>query len=251
VFSGSGNGARWHGQGYYWSFPSGATLAFGFLDTENDKFNHKGAEYQFIGFDELTEHSRSSYEYLFSRLRKADGLPVPLRMRATSNPGGPGHAWVKEKFITGAKQRGSIFVKEDDGEVRLFIPSRLGDNSSLDEAQYRRGLSRLDHITRRQLEDGDWDVTREGLLFRVVRDRPRGSGGLRVVPVLGLGGDEERRQQRSLLHGGGAARTSRVSAPTPTSPATTADSTSSMCPSHGHRSWSEGSRRRDSPTACK
>jgi hypothetical protein len=40
--------------GKKWVFPSGATLEFGYLDAETDKYQYQSAEYQYIAFDELT-----------------------------------------------------------------------------------------------------------------------------------------------------------------------------------------------------
>jgi predicted phage terminase large subunit-like protein len=159
--------ARWHGTSRHWSFPSGATLSFGHLDTDNDVYQYQSAAYQFIGFDELTQFNDWQFRYLFSRLRRPEGMNVPLRMRAGSNPGGIGHRWVKERFI-----------REGRREGRWFIPSRLADNPFIDQVAYRASLAKLDHITRRQLEDGDWEVTEGGLLFKrhwfeIVAEAPR------------------------------------------------------------------------------
>ena len=83
--------AVWNEQKHAWRFPSGATLTFGHLETEKDKYDYQGAEFQFIGFDELTQFKETQYRYLFSRLRRLTGATVPLRVRAASNPGGEGH----------------------------------------------------------------------------------------------------------------------------------------------------------------
>lgn len=62
---------RWNGEAHQFQWlHSGAILAFGHLDSENDKLEHQSAAYQFIGFDELTQFSESQYTYLFSRLRR-------------------------------------------------------------------------------------------------------------------------------------------------------------------------------------
>lgn len=146
--------AHWNGQTYEWTFPSGATLTFGYLDSELDKYRYQGAEVQFIFPDELTQFSESQYRYLFSRLCPKFGVDVPLRMRAGSNPGGVGHDWVKKRFITG---------HDDDRE---FISARLEHNPHVDRAAYKKSLAQLDPITRRQLELGDWDAASAGIFRR-------------------------------------------------------------------------------------
>lgn len=56
--------------GRIWTFPSGARIQFGYLQHEKDKYKYQSAEYQFVGFDELTHFDESQYKYLFSRIRR-------------------------------------------------------------------------------------------------------------------------------------------------------------------------------------
>jgi predicted phage terminase large subunit-like protein len=81
-----------------------------------------------------------------SRLRKLVASPIPLRVRAASNPGGKGHQWVKKRFLT----------EEAKAAGRVFIPARLSDNEHLDREQYTAALQNLPAFERRQLLDGDW-----------------------------------------------------------------------------------------------
>jgi len=145
--------AKWSEKKHTWTFPNGSILEFGYLDTDKDKYNYQGAAYHFVGFDELTQFTQSMYTYLFSRVRKVKDSLIPLRFRSTSNPGGEGHEWVKERFIT------------ECTSDRLFIPAGLNDNPSLDHESYKEQLSELDPVTRRQLQEGDWDVVASGLFF--------------------------------------------------------------------------------------
>jgi len=147
--------AHWDGIRKQWRFPSGARISFGYLQTANDRYRYQGAEFQFIAFDELTQFESRDYLYLFSRLRAPNGMAVPLRMRAASNPGGVGHDWVHERFV------------EKADSSRRFVPALMQDNPSLDAAQYRASLSELDSVTRRQLEDGIWEQDPSGLVYRV------------------------------------------------------------------------------------
>lgn len=147
--------AQWSAQRHTWTFPSGATVGFGYLDNDNDVYQYQSSEFQFVGFDELTQFTEFQYTYMFSRLRKPDGMPVPLRMRSGTNPGGVGHKWVRDRFIREGKVAG-----------RVFIPSALADNPHIDQAAYRTSLSQLDHITRKQLEEGNWDISAGGKLFK-------------------------------------------------------------------------------------
>ena len=157
------NGPRWDDTLKTFTFPSGAKLAFGYLQTSNDKYRYQGADFHYIGFDELTQFDEADYLYLASRLRKAEGDPIPLRLRAASNPGGRGHGWVKRRFIDKLPREDDPSDTAEKCQQRLFIPAKLADNPSLDQDAYRRSLDLLDPETRAQLLDGDWDAREPGL----------------------------------------------------------------------------------------
>lgn len=149
-----GQGPGWDEQEKTWRFPSGATLTFGYLETENDKFRYQGSAFQFVGFDELTQFMQSQYRYLFSRLRRLKGHKVPIRMRAATNPGGVGHEWVNQRFLVEGRSKG-----------RVFVPARLADNPYLDREEYLQTLAELDPVTQAQLANGDWNARAPGGYF--------------------------------------------------------------------------------------
>lgn len=145
---------RWNAVQNTFTFPSGARVTFGYLNNTNDYLRYKGAEFQFIGMDEVTEIREADYRYLFSRLRRPSSGPlskVPLRMRAASNPA---PNWVRQRFII-----------EGRGHGRIFVPSKLTDNPGIDAESYRAALQALDPIERRRLEEGDWWSTTLGTMF--------------------------------------------------------------------------------------
>jgi phage terminase large subunit-like protein len=144
-------GAVWNEQRKIWAFPSGAKLAFGYLENAGDERRYKSAEFHYIAFDELTEFPEKPYRFLFSRLRRLEGSPVPLRMRSASNPGGSGHSWVKRRFVDRAT-RGD----------RIFFPATMDDNPHLDRAGYRRSLREVDPVERERIEKGNWEIVEEG-----------------------------------------------------------------------------------------
>jgi predicted phage terminase large subunit-like protein len=158
-----GSGARFNTDAKTWTFPSGATVTFGHMEHEGDKYNYQGAMYQYIAFDELSTFSESQYTYLISRLRRLAESDVPIRMRSTSNPGGVGHEWVKRRFPVTDDDLGPQF---DHVSGRFFVPSRLTDNPSLDRDEYRLTLSEVDPVLRAQLLEGNWSVQATGATFR-------------------------------------------------------------------------------------
>lgn len=151
--------ATWHDGKKTWTFPSGATLTFGYLDSANDKYRYQGPEFQYIGLDELTQIRLADYTYLFSRLRKpSEGLlsKVPLRMRSASNPGGKYYQWVTDRFPV---------MPGDTPQMkggRIFIPAKLDDNPHVDHTSYRSSLSELTPEEQAQLLNGDWTIRAPG-----------------------------------------------------------------------------------------
>lgn len=125
------------------------------------------------GFDELTHFTETQYRYLFSRLdRPSDGplSQVPLRMRAASNPGGPGHDWVKRRFIDRQVNADDPLDTPEQAARRIFIPARVLDNPSIDRDAYVRSLGHLEPEVRAQLLDGDWDARQPGAWYFDDRD---------------------------------------------------------------------------------
>ena len=161
------SGAVWNASRRQWTFPSGATLTFGYLATGLDKYRYGSSEFQFIAFDELTEFAEDDYLFLFSRLRKVKDLDVPLRMRCASNPGGIGHVWVKGRFVEarGQEDTGSSSSLTPDSCLLTpaFVPARIADNPGLSEKEYRRSLAHLPSVLRERLMNGDWSVHEEGV----------------------------------------------------------------------------------------
>lgn len=149
-----GTDAHWNDKRSTWEFPAGATLTFGYLDSPKDKYRYQSSEFQFIGFDELTQFQEFDYRYLFSRLRRLEGSNIPIRMRAGSNPGNIGHEWVKQRFM----------VEQSDN--RVFLPAKLGDNPHVDKVAYEQSLDELDPITKAQLLNGDWSARKPGNKFK-------------------------------------------------------------------------------------
>ena len=146
-----------------WTFPSGAKLEFGFLERDADVYRYQGQAYSWIGFDEITHlNTEFSWNYLASRLRTTDSEITPY-MRCTANPGGAGATWVKKRYVNPSPPNESFTGK--DGLTRRFIPARLEDNPYLaTDGRYEQMLKALPEVQRRQLLEGNWDIT-EGAAF--------------------------------------------------------------------------------------
>ena len=143
-------------------FKNGSIIDFGYCAAENDVYQYQSAEYDVIRFDELTHFTREQYIYLISRVRGANSYPKQIK--SSTNPGGVGHTWVKERFIDPAPANKS-FVGED-GMKRIFIPSLLRDNKFLKmgDPGYEKRLLALPEREKKALLYGDWNIF-EGQYF--------------------------------------------------------------------------------------
>lgn len=141
---------------------NGSLIDFGYCANENDVYQYQSAEYDTIRFDELTHFTEFQYLYLISRLRGANRYPK--QMKSSTNPGGVGHTWVKARFIDPAAPNTPF--KGDDGNTRIFIPSRVQDNKFLMESdpQYISRLEALPDAQKKALLYGDWNIF-EGQYF--------------------------------------------------------------------------------------
>lgn len=163
-------GGVYSAQEHKWTFPSGARIDFSHLQHEDSKFDHQGPSYHRVAFDELTQFTKTQYEYLFSRLRQHVGFPLAIGVRAASNPDGIGRDWVKRRFVTqeaidsirtltakDPSPKGQKFITPAG---RVFMPSRVADNPTLDTEDYIERLNtQLGAVLAARLANGDWSVT--------------------------------------------------------------------------------------------
>lgn len=168
LYKGAYPKAKYNESQHVWTFPSGSKIFFGSLQHTKDRYNYQGKQYDFIDFDELTQFSWDEYSYLFSRNRPS-GPGTRCYIRAQANPGGIGHAWVKDRFVTAAEPGQTIWTKmgytAPDGKKvsswhsRIFIPSTVFDNKKLmeNDPEYVMQLASLPEAEKRALLYGDWD----------------------------------------------------------------------------------------------
>ncbi len=174
--------ARYNGTEHFWAFPSGAKIYFGAMQHSKDRINYQGKRYDYIAFDELTHFSWEEYSYLFSRNRPS-GPGTRVYMRASTNPGGPGHGWVKDRFISVAPPMTRVVEEMElpgpDGKPRkmqrdrMFVPATVYDNQALlrNAPGYLASLGMLPEAEKRALLMGDWDSF-SGQVFTEWRNDP-------------------------------------------------------------------------------
>lgn len=175
-------GARYNDSKHCWTFPSGAKIVFGSMQHSKDRLNYQGIAYNYIAFDELTHFTFEEYMYLLSRNR-SNGPGARNYVRATANPGGIGHGWVKDRFITASEPMTTIWEKivvpDKEGSThnewtsRIFVPSTVFDNQALleNDPKYLSRLASLPEAERKALLYGDWD-SYSGQFFAEFKNDP-------------------------------------------------------------------------------
>lgn len=176
--------AKYNASEHTWVFPSGAKIYFRSMPNKMSYLDYQGQSYEFIGFDELTHFTAEEYEYLLSRNR-ANGEGSRVYIRSTANPGGIGHGWVKERFITisppNTTTEHEVKLRMLSGEektmtlTRRFVPSSVFDNKILmdNDPKYVAQLGSLPEAQKAALLYGNWDVF-AGQVFTEWRDSPEG-----------------------------------------------------------------------------
>jgi len=169
-------GAKYNEQRAEWLMSNGARLKFAYLENDSDAEEYQGHNYTRVYIEEVTNFpSPDPINKLRATLRSGAG--VPCGMRLTGNPGGPGHNWVKERYIK-PDPRGYKLITESceieiDGVIRLvsldrvFIPSKLKDNALLlrNDPTYVLRLRQAgsEALVKAWLE-GNWDII-DGAFF--------------------------------------------------------------------------------------
>lgn len=214
-------------------FRSGAKVKFAHLEHEVTKFDHKGGQYPFIGFDELTGFSKSMFMYLLTRNRPATGCKIRPYWRATTNP--DSESWVRQLLDWWIDPDTGYAIPERSGVIRYytvedneivwvpkeyrdqngqppksftFIPSSIDDNPAGMEADpnYKSTLQAQDRVTREQLLHGNWNITPKGGMFNadwfeIVNELPIGIKQWRYWDLACTPEDEEKKNDPDYTSG--------------------------------------------------
>ena len=170
-------GATYNDQKKRWKFPNGGTLQFGHVEHEADVKIYDTAEYNYIGWDEVTSFTPYQYEYIsFSRCRTSSA-DLPAIVRSGTNPGGVGHDYFRKRFVDPCR-KGNVIIREkrtiagkERESLLIFIPSKAQDNPHLMKADpgYLDRLYKLPEADRMAKAEGDWWIF-SGQVFEDFRE---------------------------------------------------------------------------------
>lgn len=137
--------------------PGGGRLTFAYLERDSDADGYQGHSYSRVYVEEAGNFPAAApIMKLHATLRSGAG--VPCGMRLTGNPGGPGHQWVRARYIDPAPLGWKVISDAESGLERIYIPSRVGDNHFLGNAYVAQiKASGSPQLVRAWLE-GDWSV---------------------------------------------------------------------------------------------
>lgn len=182
----AGTAAKWNGSDHVWTFPSGAKLAFGYMDGPNDHLRYKSSEFAFIGIDQVEQLPLKQFLYLYLRLRSPDAT-LPLRMRVTMNPGDIGHDWIKQRYgIPDEPDFSRVYTNTIVDQLQkkqtvAFVPSLLDDNPTMPK-EYENNLAMLDSVTYDQMRRGKWVRDASGLVYSAFRRAKNWATSLPKLP---------------------------------------------------------------------
>lgn len=167
-------GAKFHEVDKMWRFPNGARLTFAYLENDSDAMSYQGHSYTRVYVEEMgTFPNVAPIMKLMATCRSGAG--VPCKFIATANPGGPGHLWIKQRYIDpaplGLRVLPTVFINPFNGEQiqkrRIFIPSRVTDNKYTNTAEYIGNLYLAAYNDENLVKSwllGDWN-TMQGAFF--------------------------------------------------------------------------------------
>ena len=187
-------GAKWHEQKKELLMPNGAILKFAYLERDEDAEEYQGHEYTRVYVEEATNFPfPEPIMKLKGTLRSAAGVPCGIRL--TGNPGGPGHHWVKDRYIDPAPKGYLVIREEEEVEIepgvtvttfieRVFIPAKLKDNKKLleNDPSYVLRLRQTgsEALVKAWLE-GDWNGV-DGTFFSEFDELKHVIKGSLVIP---------------------------------------------------------------------
>lgn len=183
-----GDGAKFVGGsgGFRWRWKTGESLIFRHIKQPKDYWIYHGQEYPYIGWNELSKYPTSElFDAMMSCNRssfvpiehpRTDGtlLPeIPLEVFSTTNSYGPGHTWIKRRWIDkgapGEIVRSTINVfnprtqqREDVIKMQCRLFGSYKENRFLSPEYVAKLESITEENKKRAWLWGDWDIVAGG-----------------------------------------------------------------------------------------
>lgn len=163
--------AQFNKADYTWTFPDGEQLLLRHAKGMDDYWKYHGHAYPWIGWEELTNWADPGLFLKMMSCCRSTNPRMPRKVRATCNPYGVGHNWVKRRYrlpqSRGVPIRDSL---DQDGQlepVRIALHGNLMENRILLDADpgyvQRLRASARNRSELRAWMHGDWDIVAGGM----------------------------------------------------------------------------------------
>lgn len=148
---------------YKWIFPNGEKLFFRIGKNIQDYDSYHGHGYPWIGWEELTSWPNDELYITMMSICRSSHPGMPRHYRATCNPYGVGHNWVKARFID-PMPRGTV-ITDEQGRERVAIHGEIWENIHLleNDPGYLKSLQAQSGVKRKAWLEGDWDIVAGGM----------------------------------------------------------------------------------------
>lgn len=165
--------ARFNRSKMTWEWPTGERLLLRHMARSQDYWNYHGHEYPFIGWEELTNWANDQCYKLMMACCRSATPGVPKMIRATTNPYGVGHNWVKGRFQLHGKWWLTVVILDAvdiSGRPephRCAIHGHINENKILLNADPDYKTTIIAAATSKAVAeawlDGSWDIVSGGM----------------------------------------------------------------------------------------
>lgn len=171
-----GSTCRYNEAKSQWEWDSGEKLYFRHFKKESDYWSYHGHAYPWIGWEELTTWPDDKCFKSMFACSRSPVKGIPIRIRATCNPYGVGHNWVKSRYRLPVRSKSGIIgeiiddARDSSGEIeptRVAIHGTIYENKILLNADPKY-IQRISAAARNDNERkawlyGDWDIVAGGM----------------------------------------------------------------------------------------
>lgn len=164
--------AKYNKVEHTWTFPDGEQLLLRHMQTQDDYWNYHGHAYPWIGWEELCNWADDKCYKVMMSCSRSTKPGMPRCYRATTNPYGPGHNWVKTRWRL-PRMQGVIQADLVDPESGDALPPRLAIHGSIYENRILlhadpEYIAKIRAAARNPSElaawiDGSWDIVAGGM----------------------------------------------------------------------------------------
>ena len=163
-------GIKFNEQKMTWTWPTGEELLLRHIRREDDYYAYHGHAYPWMGWEELTTWADDKVYKLMMSCSRSPKAEMPRKVRATTNPYGVGHNWVKRRFQIRSRKYPDIIgdvVEPEGAPKRIAIHGFLRENMVLlhsdpDYENKIRAAARNPAELAAWLE-GSWDIVAGGM----------------------------------------------------------------------------------------